>query len=784
MKKKANPGILEEIFIEDVSGRYEKQMILQSFNAVEFFVAAIDLNGNILFINRRGEELLGYDSNEIVGKNLVEDFIIISKKKQQREILNNILKGITNPSSKTRYHLRRRVGKKIILEAKNKIIYDRENNAAGIIISGENITGYVTREHNLQDAVNLYSILTENVPGISLFLFDNNMRFLIAKGIEIQNLGLASEDFEGKTLHEIENDEIKRIWIPLFRSALNNTKLSSEYEYKSFIYQISILPVLNNRDEVFLGIAINQNITERKKAVRRLSKYTREAEKAKLETRDFLAHISHEIRTPLSAIIGFTEQLTETRMDRKQKEFLKIITEASGHLMLLIDDVLALSKIEAGELHLIAAPFKIIHTVEHIYHSFLHRVKEKDLDFKYHVDEALDIVLIGDPLRLRQILINMLNNAVKFTFEGQIEIKCFIEKEARDEVTVRFEVTDTGIGISHEKQKIIFKPFIQVDPSISRKSGGTGLGLTICKKLVEMQNGKVSVSSRVGAGTTFRFWLPFKKGKETDKLYTGREIIDKEALKGIRVLLVDDDNFSCILGKIILTKFNCSTDIAINGEEARIKLSSSQYDIILLDMHMPGISGIEVVKFLREIRHDWSVKIIAVTASVLKGELVDYYKAGINDFLIKPFREKDIYYKICNVLQIGDNIHEPSRAELVLKEELIRGSYDLAELEKITEGNEKLRRKMLTIFIENTKKAVTTFEQLLEAEEWNKIGEIAHRIVPSYRHLHAEDIAADLSELKTRSLSDPDHNSISVIINKITGKMRMLITDLQSEINH
>lgn len=782
MKRRTNPGILEEVFIENASSVHEKQLVLQSFNAVEFFVTVTDLNGNILFINRRGEELLGHSCNETRGKNFIEDFIIVSKKKQEGAIFHNILKGIINPSLTTRYHLRTKNGRRVILEAKSKIIYDRENNPAGIIISGKNITGHVIREQNLQDAVNLYSILTENVPGISLFLFDNKMRFIIARGIEIQNFGLTSEDFEGKSLSEIENDDLKKIWSPLFRSALNNVKVSSEYEYDSLIYQISILPVLNSMNDVFLGIAINQDITERKKDIRRLSKYTREAEKAKLETRDFLAHISHEIRTPLSAIIGFTEQLADTELDKKQKEFLKIITGASEHLMLLIDDVLALSKIEAGELHLNRTPFKIIHTVEHIYHSFLHRVREKELDFKYHVDEALDIVLIGDPLRLRQILINLLNNAIKFTFEGRIELNCFLEEEEKDEVKVRFEVTDTGIGIGYEMQKVIFKPFIQADTSDSRKSGGTGLGLTICKRLVEMQNGKLTVSSRVGAGTTFCFQLPFKKGKKSDKLYTGRGIVDKETLKGTRVLLVDDDNFSSILGKTILAKFNCTTDIAFNGEEARLKLSSSDYDIVLLDMHMPGISGIEVVKFLREIRHDWSVKIIAVTASVLKGELIGYYKAGINDFLIKPFREKDIYNKICKVLHIDDHLNKASRAELVLKEELIKGSYDLSELIKITEGNEKLRKKMLSIFIESTEKAITSFEQLLEAEEWNKIGETAHRILPSYRHLHAEDIAADLTELKTRTLIEPDSKSIPPIIKKITGKMRDLIEDLQSKI--
>ena len=199
-------------------------------------------------------------------------------------------------------------------------------------------------------------------------------------------------------------------------------------------------------------------------------------------------------------------------------------------------------------------------------------------------------------------------------------------------------------------------------------------------------------------------------------------------------------------------------------------------------MHMSGISGIELAKFLRKVKHDESCKIIAVTASVMKREIVEYYNAGINDFLIKPFRETDLFCKICNVLQIGDHHYEPARAEIVLKEELIQGPYDLAELKKITDGNVKLTRKMLTIFIKNTENAITTFEQLLKNENWNEIGETAHRILPSYHHVHAEDLASNLIEIKTRTIIEPDYSSLPELISTTIENMRKLINDLKSEI--
>ena len=285
----------------------------------------------------------------------------------------------------------------------------------------------------------------------------------------MKNIGFTSEDFEGKTLYDIHDEKIRNTWIPLFESALSNRKMSVEYEYSSNVYHLSVLPVLNNRNEAYMGIALNQNITERKHTIQRLRKYAKEAEKANLATIDFLANISHEIRTPLSAVIGFTEQLKRTSLDSKQKEYINIIDESSEHLMALIDDILALSRIESGEIHLNLIPFKIIHTIEHLYNSFAYKAKEKSLGFTYFLDEKLDKVLIGDPLRLRQILMNLLNNAIKFTDKGYIELRCLLEEDTASEVKVKFEITDTGIGISPANQKKIFRPFAQADNIISRK---------------------------------------------------------------------------------------------------------------------------------------------------------------------------------------------------------------------------------------------------------------------------------------------------------------------------
>lgn len=782
MIKKTNPGALEGILIADADNENERQLVQQSYDFVELFVVVINLKGNIVLINRSGRELLGYSNDEIIGKDFIGEFIIESKRAEAKEFFNNVIKDRVPNSENIRFYLKTRNKWRTILEAKNNIIRDKANNVAGIIISGKNITSHITTQNDLRNDINLYQLLTNNVPGISLFLFDDDLRFIMAKGEELNNFGFTSENLEGKTIHEIHDPVIKKIWTPLFRSAISNHKIFTEYQYQSCYYQISVLPVVDNNNEIFMGIAINQNITESKETIRRLRKLNTEAVKANITASDFLARVSHEIRIPLSSIIGFIEQLSNTNLDSKQEEYLKIIEESSEHLMLLINDILAFSKIESGEIHIDRIPFKINHTIEQLYHSFSFKAKEKNLGFVYNVDERLDIVLIGDPFRLRQILINLLNNAIKFTYEGYVELGCYLEEENKSEVRVRFEITDTGIGIGKSDQKRIFRRFIQVDTAASGKYRGTGLGLTICKNLVEMQHGTLSVSSKEGIGSTFYFVIPYKKGRETDMLSEENGIIDQETLKDKKVLLVDDDNFNRLLGKTLLEKFNCSFDIAVNGKEAKTKLNRSKYDIVLLDMHMPEVSGIEVAKYIRDEKYDTTTKILAVTAAVLKREIVAYYNAGIDDFIIKPFKETALFCKVCNVLQIKNHFYKPVRAEIELKEELIQGPYDLSELKSVSDGNEELTRKMLDIFIGNAENAISTFQELLKTKKWKEIGETAHKLLPSFRHLKAETLVSYLLELKTKTLIEKNYKPVPELVNVTIEGMKELINELENEI--
>lgn len=774
---------LEDIFILESGNKYETQLAQQCFNIVGVFIVAVDLNGNITLINNKGREILGYEEDELIGKNFIQNFIEKKSLAETELQFAEVIQGKTSYPENTKYHLITKTGQLKIIEAKNIIIRDRKNKLLGILISGEDITGYLNYQRELKKDINLYHILANSIPEINLFLFDKKLRFIIAEGNEMKNHGLASDAFVDRTVYEIGDQTLKHILIPLFNSAVSGKEISSEFKYNNYEYLIRVIPLKSNKHHIYGGIAITQNITEIRKTEEKLKKSREISEKANRAKSEFLARVSHEIRTPLNAILGFSEQLMQTDLNKLQKDYVSIIDKSSEHLLSLINDILVISKIEASKIIFDKLPFKIEYVVNYVYQSLATKADDKKLSFTYKIDENLNQVLIGDSFRLQQILINILNNAIKFTHKGFVELKCKMKSETKNRVEVLFEVSDSGIGISPEKLTTIFEQFKQADASITMKYGGTGLGLTISKNLIEMQKGSLSVSSKKGKGTIFTFIIPYKKGKETDIVHYEMHNVDSTKLRNKKVLLVDDDSINLLLGKTILEKFRCRIDIAANGNEAKKKLRHKKFDIILLDIHLPDISGLDVTRYLRDEKQNNSTKIIAVTAAAMKDDIQGYFRVGINDFLIKPFREINLFNKMCEVLNIEHRNYEHPKAEIILKEEVNIGLYDLSDLERMANYNKDIIKTMLKTFIENSESAIKLFHKYLKDNNWQEIGETAHRILPSYRHLKVENLVTDLFEIKEKALINPDYKEIPVKISKTIDEMNSVVRLLKEEMN-
>ncbi len=783
MSKKLDSQVIEDIFVIDSENIYESNLIQQSFDIVGVFVAAVDLDGNITLINKKGLELLGYKKEEIIGENLIKKFIIKEKQEQSKKLFSSVIQNKSTYPESTRYYLQTQNKKQCIIEAKNVIIRDISNNFLGVLISGEDVTSYVENQRSLQKDINLYRILANNIPDINLYLFDIDLRFILAEGAEMKNNGLNRQHFEGKTLEEIPSKKLKEIWDPMFSAAIAGKEISTEYKFNNYYYLIWVIPLKNNNDDVYNGIAITQNITDDKLNEQKLKRSKEEAEKANRAKSDFLARVSHEIRTPLNAILGFTEQLKQTTLDDKQSSYVNIIDKSSEHLLSLINDILVLSKIEARQINFENAPFKIEYTVKYVHNALLVKAKEKGLHFTYNIDDRLNQVLLGDSFRLRQVLINLLNNAIKFTNNGYVELRCFLKEETDDEITIRFDIIDTGIGIKSENLEKIFHQFKQADNNITKKYGGTGLGLTICKNLIELQNGYLSVTSQENIGTTFTFTLPYRKGKATDILPDDIGTIDSEKLQNKKVLLVDDDSVNRLLGRTILDKFNCTYSIARNGNEAITMVNENNFDVILLDIHMPDISGIEVAKHLRHTQKDKDTKIIAVTAAVMKDDIKEYFKVGINDFIIKPFKEIHLFNKMCEVLKIKNQFPIKPKEEIILKEEISPKLYNLDELKRMINTKDGLLN-MINTFIENSENTIKKFQEYLPENNWKQIGEAAHKVLPSFKHIEAHAINNDLTTIKTKTIVKPDYEEIPRLLEKTIKAMQQLNEQLKDERNN
>jgi PAS domain S-box-containing protein len=402
----------------------------------------------------------------------------------------------------------------------------------------------------------------------------------------------------------------------------------------------SLTPILDQVGKIRYILIEGLDITELKRTEEALERARDQALLANRMKSQFLANMSHEIRTPLSGIRGMTEFLTETELNEHQREYVDAISRCSQGLLAIVGDVLDLSRIEAGELEIREETFELRSTVEHLVGLFAYRTREKGVELKLSIEESVPDIVLGDPDRLRQILTNLVNNSVKFTDQGSIEVR--VATGSRVQHSVLFEVVDTGIGIHDDSKSKLFQPFSQVDSSPSRRYGGTGLGLSIVKRLVELMKGEVGFESNYEAGSTFWFELPLVPSTrellpEPRQLRTGGGR-DLAALGDLRVLVAEDNEVSRRVALLQLEKLGVQAHAVTNGEEVLEILRREPFDLILMDCQMPQLDGYSAAAKIRAEGFDGhnDVVIIALTAHALKGEREKCLAAGMDDYTIKP----------------------------------------------------------------------------------------------------------------------------------------------------
>jgi signal transduction histidine kinase len=402
-----------------------------------------------------------------------------------------------------------------------------------------------------------------------------------------------------------------------------------------------------------MAAQLEQTISALKQSKEQLKISKNQAEQSALIKENFLANMSHEIRTPMNAVIGFTNLLEHTTLDEHQRKFVEAIRLSGENLLTIINDILDYSKIESGMITFEQIPFSVTNVFESLKVLVQSKADSKKLQLSFTVDGRIPSTLLGDPTRLVQVLLNLTDNAIKFTGRGTVDIVATLSSEENDTATVEFSVKDTGKGIPKEKFNLIFDRFTQASPETTRQFGGTGLGLSIAKSLVEQQKGHISLVSELEKGTKFTFVIPYHKTEEVQKPVAekSKQIPGINREQPLQVLLAEDNKMNQSLVKYVLGKYSMETDVVENGKLAIARLQEKQYDIVLMDIQMPVMDGYEATRLIRnEFKNN--IPIIALTAHAMNEERDKCLALGMNDYISKPFDPNLLYQKIISACAV------------------------------------------------------------------------------------------------------------------------------------
>ena len=635
-----------------------------------------DMNGNLIDISDSVSRITGFTREEIILKPVS---LLFSNPDKQKFLLKELQsKGRIE---EYRINLKSKDGSIVIAIMNSVVINDEDCNPLNILTVLQENTEFSRAVESYRYSEEKFRAITQSTQDAIIMMNEKGLISFVNRAATMM-FGYTKDEMLNADLHEMIAPEQ---YLSSFKHGFESFKttgeglvigrtLSIEAKRKSgskFPVELSISAARMN--DKWYSIGIIRDITERRRAEIDIVEASEAAENASRTKSEFLANMSHEIRTPLNTIIGATDLLSETDLKEEQIKLVDMMHSSGENLLVLINDILDISRIEAGKITIEKISFNLNVLLSRICDTLSVRSSKKNLEMTYQIESGVPDSLIGDPNRLRQILVNLIGNSIKFTETGSIRVNIENMKTSENNSTLKFSISDTGIGIPSAKLESIFNTFTQADASVTRKFGGTGLGLAISRKLVHLMHGDISVQSRAGEGTTFSFTAEFDipgkdEGETTEIQDQDNTEMDTKRLGSLSILLVDDSPDNRYLINAFLRKESCSIVEAINGSIAVELFPTEKWDIILMDMQMPVMDGYQATRKIREIENEKGIRhtpIVALTAHSINTEVKKCLDAGCDVHLAKPVSKADLMNLIKNITSFSSGSEEISSKERI-----------------------------------------------------------------------------------------------------------------------
>ena len=755
----------------------EERINILFHNTIDAVIVMND-KGIITQWNAKAESVFGYPAEETLGKPLHDIIIPERYRKMHTDGMNHYLATGEGPV----------LNKTIEVTAirKDQTEIDIALGISPIVIKGENFfVGFMNDISERKSATDkldkqkiFYESILNSIPS-DIAVFDKQHRYLFVNPAAIQNPELrkyiiGKDDFEYSVYRnrDMTGAERRR---KMFMDVVNTGKPIEfedsllNTEGKLITYLRRMFPVYNDKNELLMVIGFGIDISERKYVEDELWKAKELSEQLMGSKDQFLANMSHEIRTPMNAILGMANQLAKTELNGTQRFYNEIITKAAENLLIIINDILDFSKIEAGKLSIENSGFDPKEVVDKAIQVMMYKAEEKGIGLSKVIrGDGLSTILIGDPYRINQVILNLISNSIKFTDKGGVTLSCELLRDTEEAQTIQMTVSDTGIGMDKDFVENIYEKFTQEDVTVTRRYGGTGLGLSISKELVNLMGGEILVESEKNAGTGVSFILELKKGTIADIPARDVSMFDTQILSGKKILVVDDNEMNRVVATTILSNFGAVTLEALNGKESVDMLESDIVDLVLMDIQMPVMDGIEATQYIRKEISE-TLPVIALTANAIKGANEKYISMGMNDYLSKPFTENDLI-NICAKWLGKQIIFIPTEKKSAVTGDLL---YNLSYLSDISRGDKEFMKKMVDLFINQIPAALTDINEAFADNDFSRVKALAHKTKSSIDTLGISKIKKEIKELEMLAMQNkpnPRINEIIELLNDVIPK--------------